>query len=113
MESEDPQDWGDLVFVENRGHFYAVYMGVPVLTLYSERRSTRFGYSVLKTLGVDHLAVNNVKDYVERAVGLANDKEALDALHKSLRNMLNQAAAFNSTNYVRALESQYEKILSE
>lgn len=91
----------------------AVYMGVPVITLYSKRRSTRFGLSILKNLGVEHLAADNVQDYIDRAVGLANDMEAVDALHKSLRNILKQTKALNPSDYVKELESNFEKILAE
>ena len=91
----------------------AVYMGVPTITLCGERRSTRFSYSILKALELENLVVNNVQDYIERAVGLASDKEALDALHKSLRNMLINCEKLNPQNITRALENHFEKILAE
>lgn len=89
----------------------ALYMGVPVLNFYGERRSTRFGLSILKNIGLADLSVNNVQDYIARAVALANDKDAVDALHKNLRTMLINSPAFNPKNYTRILESYFEKIL--
>ncbi|MBR6012432.1 MAG: hypothetical protein IK062_01445 [Selenomonadaceae bacterium] len=89
----------------------AIYMGVPVITLYSDRRSTRFGLSILKSADVENLAVNNVQDYIERAVALVNDKEALDALHKNLRALMQKSSALNPENYTKILESHFEKIL--
>lgn len=89
----------------------AIYMGVPVLTFYGERRSTRFGLSILKNIGIEDLAVDNVQDYINRAVALANDKDALDALHKNLRTILQRSAALNPKNYTRLLEKYFEEIL--
>ena len=89
----------------------AIYMGVPVLTFYGERRSTRFGLSILKNIGLADLAVDNVQDYIERAVVLANDWDALDTLHKNLRKMLQKSAALNPVDYTRMLEKHFEEIL--
>lgn len=89
----------------------ALYMGVPVLTFYGERRSTRFGLSILKNIGLADLAVDNVQDYINRAVGLANDWDALDALHKNLRMMLKKSAALNPKYYTQQLEKYFEEIL--
>ena len=55
----------------------ALFMGVPVLTLYGERRSTRFGLSILKNIGVENLAVDSVKEYINLAIALSADVDAL------------------------------------
>ena len=90
----------------------AIYMGTPVLTFYGERRSTRFGLSILKNVGLTDLAVDNVQDYINRAVALANDWDALDALHKNLRTMLKNSAALNPKYYTERLEKYFEEIIS-
>ena len=41
--------------------FDALYMGVPVVSLYGERRSSRFGLSILTNAGVGELAVPTPK----------------------------------------------------
>lgn len=89
----------------------ALYMGVPVITLYGERRNTRFGLSILKNIGLEDLAVNSAQDYVERAVGLANDVDALNTLHKNIRTMLQKSAALHPVNYMKIMESCFEKFL--
>ena len=89
----------------------AVYMGTPVLTFYGERRSTRFGLSILKNIGLADLAVDNVQDYINRAVALANDWGALDALHKNLRTMLQKSEALSPKYYTERLEKYFEEIL--
>lgn len=89
----------------------ALYMGCPVLTLYGERRNTRFGYSILHSVGLDELAVDNVESYVQKAVVLANDKELLDILHKNLRKMMKNSSALSPRNYVSEIEQKYRQMI--
>ena len=90
----------------------ALYMGVPVISFYGERHSTRFGKSILTSVGLGELAVDNVEDYINRAVGLADDFETLDLLHKNLRGMFLKSSALDPVKYCRRLEEKFEEILS-
>ena len=93
--------------------FEALYMGVPVVSMYGERRSSRFGLSILNNAGIGELAVPTADEYAERAVALAHDWELLDVLHKNLRTMLENSTAMDGRRYAREMEAQYEKILQE
>lgn len=93
--------------------FEALYMGVPVVSMYGERRSSRFGLSILTNAGIGELAVPTADEYAERAVALAHDWELLDVLHKNLRTMLENSTAMDGRRYAREMEAQYEKILQE
>ncbi len=88
----------------------ALYMGVPVVSLYGKRRSSNFGRSILSAAGLGELAVNNADEYVNLAVSLANDWDTLDMLHKNLRSMLEKSDLMNGEKYTRELEAQYEEI---
>ena len=90
----------------------ALYMGVPVITLYGERYSTRFGKSILASVGLEELAVNSVEDYINNAVGLAKDKEVLDELHKNLRQMFLNSDALDPMKYSRELEKKFAELLT-
>ncbi|WP_051555497.1 hypothetical protein [Anaerovibrio lipolyticus] len=90
----------------------ALYMGVPVISLYGDRRGSRFGLSILNNTGLGELAVLNINDYIERAVGLANDIELLDMLHRSLRKMMTAAPIMDGKKYMEELESAYISILA-
>nr|MCR5175312.1 hypothetical protein [Anaerovibrio sp.] len=90
----------------------ALYMGVPVISMYGSRRGSRFGLSILNNTGLGELAVANFDDYIERAVGLAGDYELLDTLHKNLRRMMQSAPIMDSKKYINELESAYESILA-
>jgi len=90
----------------------ALYMGVPVISLYGKRRGSRFGLSILNNTGLGELAVSNINDYIDRAVGLAQDTELLDVLHKNLRKMMQSAPIMNGKKYLEELETSYEAILA-
>ena len=90
----------------------ALYMGVPVVTLYGERHSTRFGKSILHSVGLDELAVDNVDAYIQTAVALANDVETLDALHKGLRQMFLNSDALDPVKYCRRLEAKFAELIN-
>lgn len=89
----------------------ALYMGVPTVTLYGERRGTRFGYSILKSVGLEELAVNNADDYIRRVLDLAQDEELLDLLHRNLRQMMQKSDALSPRKYVLHMEKAYEEML--
>ena len=89
----------------------ALYMGVPVISLYGERHGTRFGLSMLKNVGLDELAVNSYDEYINRSVGLANDKELLKILRRNLRGMMKKSPLMDSKNYLREIEEAFIKIL--
>lgn len=88
----------------------ALYMGVPVVTRYSDRHSTRFAYSILANAGVAELATTSVAEYVERAVALATDTELLDILHKNLRTMLKNSPVMDEIGYMQEVERRYAEI---
>ena len=89
----------------------ALYMGVPVISIYGERHGTRFGLSILKNIGIEELAVKNFSEYVERAVTLASDKELLEVLHKNLRLMMKNSPLINEKLYAEEVEKFYLHIL--
>ncbi|MBQ7723430.1 MAG: hypothetical protein IJT57_03815, partial [Selenomonadaceae bacterium] len=91
----------------------ALYMGVPVINFYGSRHSTRFGKSILASVGLGELSVNSVEAYINTAVALANDFETIDVLHKNLRGMFENSAALDPLKYCRCLERKFEEILAD
>lgn len=90
----------------------ALYMGVPVISRYGKRRGSRFGLSILSNTGLGELAVSNINEYIERAVGLANDVELLDVLHKNLRRMMSSLPIMDGKKYMEELERAYISLLA-
>ncbi|WP_051598421.1 hypothetical protein [Selenomonas ruminantium] len=91
----------------------ALYMGVPVVSLYGERRDTRFGLTILQNAGLGELAVSTVEDYVARAVSLAQDKDLLNILHQNLRRMLLQSPLMDTRHYMAEVEEAYRLMLTK
>lgn len=85
----------------------ALYMGVPVVTLLGDRHSRRFGYSILKNVGLEELVAEDLASYADKAVALAADAELLDILHKNLRGMLLKSPLMDEKAYVQEMETLY------
>ncbi len=91
----------------------ALYMGVPVVSLYGARQGARCGLSILKNVGLDELAVDTYDEYIKRAVMLAGDWELLIIFRKNLRLMMKKSPLMDSKNYVREIQDAFVKILNE
>ena len=85
----------------------ALYMGVPVVTMYGTRRSTRFSYAMLHLVGAEALAVTSVSGYISCAVSLAEDLDRLDEMHRTLRRKMETSPLMDQRGYMRALEEAY------
>ena len=91
----------------------ALYMGVPVVSYYTERHSTRFTYSLLANIGLGDLASERMEDYVETAVALAGNPELLDALHRELRDRMKASPVMDQERYIREMEGCYRAIWAQ
>ena len=91
----------------------ALYMGVPVVSLYSRRHGTRFGYSLLVNTGLEELAAATENEYIEKALALASDTELLAALHRQIPQMFRRSPVMDVAGYMRDIEEAYECIWRE
>ena len=91
----------------------ALYMGVPVVSLYGDRHGSRFGLSILSNIGLEELAVASYDEYINRAVMLANDRELLTLLRKNLRTMMKKSPLMDSANYLHEIQEAFIKILND
>ena len=91
----------------------ALYMGVPVVSLYGDRFGSRFGLSILNNVGLYELAVDSFEEYVKRAMALANDWELLFILKKNLRTMMEKSPLMDAQLYVNDFQEACEKMLDE
>lgn len=86
----------------------ALFMGVPVISRYGRRHGSRFGLGILSNCGLEGLAVSTNEDYIERAIGLANDRELLTMLHQNLRDMMKRSPLMDGRGYTKEVETAYE-----
>lgn len=89
----------------------ALYMGVPVVSMYGDRHGTRFGWSFLNNLGLPELAAKDADGYVQNVVRLAEDKELLRLLHRELRGLLEGSYLMDGEKYCHEVESMYRRLV--
>ena len=91
----------------------ALYMGVPVVSLYGEHHHQRFGYSLLQNTGLGDLAVATPKAYVQCVVKLAADRGYLRNLQRQLADAFRQGSVMDEEGYMQAVEALYQEIWRE
>lgn len=82
-----------------------LWMGVPVVTLTGRGFVSRFGYHLLKTVGLLELAARNEDEYVGIALGLARDLPRLSALRASMRDRIKASPLRDEAGMARDLEA--------
>jgi FkbM family methyltransferase len=85
----------------------ALWMGVPVVSRSGEVHASRVGLSLLASVGLDDLVVDDVQDYVATAVSLAADRERRLQLRKGLRDRVRGSALMDAEGFTRRIESAY------
>jgi predicted O-linked N-acetylglucosamine transferase (SPINDLY family) len=88
----------------------AVANGVPVLTLAGADYYSRIGVAVLEPLNLPELITRSWDDYVARAVELASDVEALDALRTRVRAAFDASPRCDEAGFTRMIEGEFRKM---
>jgi predicted O-linked N-acetylglucosamine transferase (SPINDLY family)/predicted SAM-dependent methyltransferase len=66
----------------------ALWMGVPVVTLAGDRHASRVGVSILTNIELDAFVAENDDEYIEIAVALAQNRQALSGLRQTMRDRM-------------------------
>jgi len=85
----------------------AMLMGVPVITLPSDRLASRQTACFYANMGVEGFVATSRQDYIDRAVALANDPERLREARKMLPDALIAAPFTDSAKFTARLEDAY------
>jgi predicted O-linked N-acetylglucosamine transferase (SPINDLY family) len=91
----------------------SLWQGVPVITCFGDRISTRYGASLLKAGGCPELIGETPEDYIAIAVALAQDSERLLFLRHNLRRLYQEHGLGNSGRFARQLEDAYRDMLTK
>lgn len=91
----------------------ALYMGVPVVTLAGHTHGSRYGATILTAAGLPELVASNVREYVSKAVALANNGILLNKLHRDLPDMMRDSTLMSGKIYMQHLEDAYHRIWKE
>ncbi|AGA31831.1 TPR domain protein, putative component of TonB system [Thioalkalivibrio nitratireducens DSM 14787] len=85
----------------------ALWMGVPVLTLYGRSHVGRVSASVLRQMALDDLVAGSEEDYIARAGQLGREPARLAALRGQMRPRLLASPLCDAHGFVRKLESLF------
>lgn len=85
----------------------ALWAGVPVLTLPGPTFASRVAASLARATATDSLVTRSVDEYVARALELARDRAALDAIRQRLDEERMSLPLFDSRATARELEGLY------
>jgi protein O-GlcNAc transferase len=85
----------------------ALWMGVPLVTLSGQTAVGRGGRSILSNLGLPEFIAHSPDQYIQIALGLANDLGQLAALRKGLRARLASSPLVNAEQLARDLEAAF------
>jgi predicted O-linked N-acetylglucosamine transferase (SPINDLY family) len=88
----------------------ALWMGVPVITLPGVILPSRQTLGFLTQMDMTELAANSPEDYVARAVALANDRDRLANLRRSLRPAFEASPICDGPKFTRTLEDAYRQM---
>jgi predicted O-linked N-acetylglucosamine transferase (SPINDLY family) len=83
----------------------ALWMGLPVLTQVGRSFSARVAASLLSAVGLPDLAVQTEQQYEALAVGLAEERQTLDAIRRHLNENRLALPLFQSDRFARELEN--------
>jgi protein O-GlcNAc transferase len=87
--------------------FEALLMGVPVVTLARQGVVSRQSASALANLGLHDLIHETIPDYLDGVVALANDKERLGELRRTLRPTMERSPLCDIEGFTKDLEHLY------
>ena len=88
----------------------SLMLGVPVLTLKGNSFQSNVASSLLFTLEMPELIMENIEDYEAYALYLNNNPENLKRVKEKLILSVNKSKGFDIQTYVKDLEKAYKKI---
>ena len=90
----------------------ALWMGVPVVSLYGDRHAGRMVASVLDLLGLDELVARSTESYARIVNDLCNDQGRLIHYRDGIRNRFENSPLRDEIGFTRSLEDQFCRILN-
>lgn len=87
--------------------FESLYMGVPFVSLKDRPSVGRMGAAILTGLGRTEWIAETEADYVDKAVALAADLNALAALRAGLREEMKISRLMDEAGFARSVEAAY------
>jgi predicted O-linked N-acetylglucosamine transferase (SPINDLY family) len=89
--------------------FDSFWMGVPLVTWVGQTVVGRAGLSQLTNLNLPELIGHTPEQYVQIAIGLANDLLRLSELRQTLRQRMKNSALMDGVGFVKGIEKAYRE----
>ena len=86
---------------------YALWMGVPVVTLAGKTAYSRGSLSLLHTMGLAKWVAESEQAYVRTATVLANDLDELAKMRRELRNRIEASPLMDESRFCTNIEKLY------
>jgi predicted O-linked N-acetylglucosamine transferase (SPINDLY family) len=91
----------------------ALWMGVPVISMYGDRHASRVGASILTHVGLVEFIARNTDDYVNKAIENAHNVEPLEVLRCNLRSQLLSSPLCDDVLFAGNIEKAYQQMLNQ
>jgi protein O-GlcNAc transferase len=88
----------------------ALWMGVPIVTLFGSRHAGRMVSSVLTRLGMEDFVAENESEYIAIAQRTALEILSLNMLRQGLRTLMEGSVLCDDRTFTRNLEHEYRKL---
>jgi predicted O-linked N-acetylglucosamine transferase (SPINDLY family) len=89
---------------------FALWMGVPTLTLAGDSMAQRLGATRMTAAGLDTFVAESEEQYLDLAVAWSNKPDELAHLRGDLRRRMDEAASIQPTLLTRALEQRLREM---
>lgn len=90
--------------------FDSVWMGVPVVTLASNRPVGRIGTSLMSNLGLPDWVAQSEQDYVHKAVTFGGNIPLLKELRSSMRKRMQASPVMDEHSFAQDVENAYKNM---
>ncbi|XP_006851475.2 probable UDP-N-acetylglucosamine--peptide N-acetylglucosaminyltransferase SPINDLY isoform X2 [Amborella trichopoda] len=88
----------------------SLYMGIPCVTMAGSVHAHNVGVSLLTKVGLKHLIARTEDEYVQLALQLASDINALSTLRMNLRALMLKSPVCDGPRFILGLESTYRSL---
>jgi len=85
----------------------ALWMGLPIITLYGNSYASRVAMSLLNSLGLKKYATKSLDEYIKMAIELSNNQLERNNIKSHILDENNRSKIFDSFNFTKYLELAY------
>ena len=91
----------------------SIWAGLPILTLEGDSFQSRVASSLLKTTGLIELVAKNEKEYLDKAVHIAKNREYLNQLKNKLLTSKDNNPLFDNKSFTHNIEKAYRIVFEK